>query len=452
MLAAPTVREAQRAFRDTIDTLGALAGASADDASKMLVTALGVDPFSEKSLTDIGIDAGGGFAMFAEGLQPTIAVHIAAPDLLQHFFDEQRQRGMVTQSVVVDGVEVFTAAIDRHVSASWAVLEKPDPWFLVHFKFDELGDDGVTWLQHARAGGSGWTGAWDAVSSLAGKAAHPALAGFGDLRGIVRAFVTRIPDAVACGQLFEPVQRVSVAFDGDGKHRSARVAFELGDAAAAVKSKLLPPPPGWATAVAGSPIALQWNRDVAALAAWCAPCGRVVGAADAMTALSSPGLRAARVAVRAYDPDSVENDAGAVALDLSDARLITEQLDRIPMRKHLESDRTFGGLAGHSLGVPMFGRIDYVLTDHLAIIAKQDGLLDRIATPSGAATDPPIALLEIAPPAMSSEAWASLIQLGLGSTSMAHAIAEQVKRWRGASIALKIDGTRLVLEGAGDRP
>jgi hypothetical protein len=452
VLAAPTVRDAQRGFRDAIDAIGAPYGAGADQAGASLARMLGgVDPLSEKAVTDIGVDPAGGFAMFSESVQPTIAVHLTAPDLLQHFFDEQRQRGMVTQSVIVDGVEVFTTTIDRDVQVSWAVVGAPDPWFLVHFKITELGDDGTTWLQHARAGGAGWTPAWNAAARLASQAAHPAVAGFGDLRAIAQTIVGRAPDMIACGQLFAPVSHVSLAIDADAGHAGARVAFELGDAAAAVKAKLLAPPPGWAAAVAGSPVAVQWNLDLGALVAWLMPCARTVGFGDDLAALTSVGVRAARFALRAYDPDSFDNVAGAAAADLSDPRTINQLLDRVPMRKHLESDRTFGGLPGHSLHVPMVGRIDYVLTDHLVIVAKQDGLLDKIAMPGNAAA-PPLVSLEIAPPALSPQAWAALLNMVVpGGLTHPEAAAQQLLRWRDAHVSLAIDGTSLVLDTSGDR-
>src|SRR5207244_13555563 len=109
VLAARTVKAGQRALRDTIDALGTALDFDADDASRGLAMMLAVDPLSPDPVAGIGVDLDGGMAVFSEDVEPTIVVHLAAPDQIQAFFDHERQRGMQSRSVVVDGVEVFTA-------------------------------------------------------------------------------------------------------------------------------------------------------------------------------------------------------------------------------------------------------------------------------------------------------------------------------------------------------
>nr|HEX4317652.1 hypothetical protein [Kofleriaceae bacterium] len=454
LLAAPTVGDAQRGFRDLLDGIGTVFGGGHADIGHKLESVLGVDPLRDEATANIGVDQASGIAIFSEGLNPTIAVHLAQPELLQQFFDAQRQRGMSTQSIVVDGAEVVTARISSDLHVSWAIV---DGWWLVHFQIAELGDDGVAWLAHARAGRGDWAAAWDAAQQLA--AAHgvtPEIAGFGNLAAMVKTVTDRVPAALACAQLVSPVQRVSFAIDGDGHHAGGHVALELGPAAQGVRAAVLAPPAGWTAATANAPLAVQWNLDVAAVTRWLAPCARAIGAGTDLAALSSPGVRAARGVVKAFDPADTEHDAGAVVLDVSDTRMVTEMLDRVPLRKQLEGDRTFGPYAGHSLGIPTFGRIDYVLTDKLAMVAMGDGLLAQIATGAtagaGAAHEPPLIAVDVAPPALPEDAWVSLMDLVVGDVLGAHrAIAGEMMHWRDGHVALTLDGSALVISASGNR-
>jgi hypothetical protein len=451
VFAAPTVRDAQRALRATFDGLAVPLGGGAEDVGTALADVLGVDALREDAITAIGVDPAGGFALFGDTLfDPTVAVHLASTDQLDQFIDRQRHRGMVTQSVVVDGTEVFTAPLGHDAQVSWAVVGKPDPWFLVHFRLDGAGDPGTAWLQSARAGGGAWRPAWDAAVQRAG---HAAMTGFADLRGVLQGLVRREQDMVACAHLFDAVAQVSVALDASTSHASTRLAFELGPAAQALRGHVLPPPAGWSAAAAGAAIAVQWNLELQTAVDWLLPCARAFGSASGndVAALTSAGIRAGRAQLRAFDPDDVSHDAGAAVLDITDAHFVAKFLDAIPMRKHLESDRTFGGVAGHSVSIPMFARIDYVLNDHLAAVGIGDGLLDRVFAPGGAAGDAPLAALDVAPQALPPAAWATLINYELRSERQSQRIADRLSQWRDARVAITLDGNALVVEASGDR-
>jgi hypothetical protein len=179
------------------------------------------------------------------------------------------------------------------------------------------------------------------------------------------------------------------------------------------------------------------------------PCARSLDSNTDLAALGMYGVRAGRFALRAFDPDDTEHDAGVVALDLANAKTIAGYLDNIPLRRQLESDKQFGPYAGHSLGIPTVGRVDYVLTDKLAMAAMGDGLLASVATGAAAAGDPPLVAVDIAPPALSAKAWQALLELlrvGNGA-----AIADRLLRWKDGHIALSLDGTSLVLAASGNR-
>jgi hypothetical protein len=450
VFAAPTLRDAQHALVGAFDGLTLPFGASSDDVGHALADILGVEALHEDATTAIGVDAAGGFALFAENpLAPTIAVHLTSPELFAQFIDRQRHRGMVSQSVVVDGVEVFTAQLGRDGQVSWAVVTKPDTWLLVHFLLDGPGEPGTGWFQHARAGGSAWRPAWDAAAHRAGRAA---MIGFADLRGVLQGLAQREKDMVACAHLFDAVSQVSFAFDASGAHASTRLAFELGPAAQTLRGHLLPPPSGWAGAASGAAVAVQWNLDLQTAVDWVLPCARTFGNANDVAALPSAGIRAGRVAVRAFDADDPSHDAGAAVLDLADSHFLAKFLDEIPMRKHLESDRTFGGVAGHTVAIPMVARFDYVLNDHLAALGMGDGQLDRVFSTGGAAGDPPLFALDITPPTLPPATWATLIKYALqvGAES-AKDVAERLSHWRHAHVAIAIDGSALAVEASGDR-
>ncbi|MGE3545754.1 MAG: hypothetical protein AB7L28_17585, partial [Kofleriaceae bacterium] len=150
-----TVADAQHGLRDIVDALGMMLGVSASELSAELRHELGIDPMSTEGLTALGIDVTGGFAMFSEQVSPTFVVRLAAPDQMRGFFEQRRSDGMVTQSVIVDGVEIFTVPLSRHVQVSWAIA---DSWLWLHFSSELDHEDGPTWFTRSyRPGAPAWT-------------------------------------------------------------------------------------------------------------------------------------------------------------------------------------------------------------------------------------------------------------------------------------------------------
>src|SRR5262245_62091880 len=107
LFASPTLGEGQRNLRDAIELTGSFAGYDLRDAAQAVTGLLGVDALHADPTAAIGVDLQGSWAMFSEDVSPTLVVHLAAPDQMAAFLDRQRERGLVTQSVIVDRTEVF---------------------------------------------------------------------------------------------------------------------------------------------------------------------------------------------------------------------------------------------------------------------------------------------------------------------------------------------------------
>jgi hypothetical protein len=437
LFAAPKVRDAQRAIRDAIDGIGMMAGIDAAEASKGLEQLIAVDALNADPSAAVGVDVDGGIAIFSEDFDPTIVVHLASPEATQQFFDRERQRGLVTQSVVADGVEVFTAKLGPGVDISWAVERD---WLWLHVR--AIAERGTAWFEHShRPGAVKWAADW--AWAKAQHAGQTSLAGFVKLRDLAQRLAAKLPPVLACARLLEPIGRAGIALDASPQHLGARIAFDLGPSASSVAATVMPPPPGWVGSIVEAPLAVQVNVDLAAVAAWWQPCAQAFhGRAPDLF-----GVRAGRALLLSLDPDEPAG-TGAVALDLTKRDFFAKQLDQIPMRSHVESDRKFGAHAGHHVAIPFFVAFDYVLEDHLAIAAMGDGVLERLVTPPAMPPPPPpLAALDIAPPKLSAKAWEWL--LGRIDAPKPHALAEHLQRWRDAHVTLGIDHDALVLEAAG---
>jgi len=155
VIAAPTVRVAQRGLADLIDSLGVVAGIDAGEVSRDLSRMLAVDPLSPDALATMGIDIDGGFALFSEDISPTFVGHLSSPEAATAFFDRQRERGLVTQSVLVDGIEVFSAQLPgTSLRVGWAIATD---WLWVHFTVPGAHEDGQSWFQSSHTPeGPGW--------------------------------------------------------------------------------------------------------------------------------------------------------------------------------------------------------------------------------------------------------------------------------------------------------
>lgn len=442
LLAAPTVKQAQRSLRDTIDSIGMIGGVEVSEVSAELTRLIAIDPLSTEALAAIGIDVEGSLAVFSEDVSPTFVVRMSAPDQIQAFFDRQRERGMVTQSVVVEGTEVFTAQLLANVKVSWAIA---DDWLWVHFALPIGPAAGTEWFSNSRKPqGAAWGRDWDWARE-ATKSAKPALTGFVDAADLLSSLAGKIPDAFACTQLLAPVGRVGLSIEGDGSRATGRLALDVGPAAASISGALLPVPEGFAAQSQGAPLAAQWNLDLLAVRAWLQPCLRALD--EDLSTLDRYGVRAARAVLQTFDPDD-KSGAGAVALDLVHKKFFANQLDEVPLRSTLERNRTFGPHKGHSLAVPFVATLDYVLTDTLALAAVGDGLLARIVG-TGRTVPGPIAAIDILPPAMSPEAWKTV--LGAIDRRYAEVLVERLMRWREGHIAVTIEGASLLVAATGVR-
>jgi len=442
LVASPTVREAQQSLRDVIDSIGMLGGVELSEVSRELTQLLAVDPLSTEALAGMGIDVEGGLAMFSEDVSPTFVLRLSAPEQIQAFFDRQRERGLVTQSVIVDGVEVFTAQLLANVRVSWAIA---DDWLWVHFALPIGRDAGTTWFANSRKPqGAGWGSDWQWAQGAV-KAAAPALTGFIDARELISSLSSKVADVVACTRLVAPVGRVAISIEGDGSRASGRLAFDLGPAAASVTASLLPVPEGFAAQAARAPLAAQWNLDLLVVRAWLQPCLHALD--EDLGPLDRYGVRSGRAVLQAFDPDD-KSGAGAVVFDLAHQKFFASQLDELPMRSTLERRRTFGPHAGHSISIPFVATLDYVLTDKLAMAAVGDGLLGKVVG-AGKTVPGPVGSIDIFPPAMSAEAWRTL--LGAIDRRNAEAFVERLLRWREGHIAVTIEGASLLVAATGVR-
>jgi hypothetical protein len=438
VIAAKTFRDAQGAFRDVVDLVGMAAGVELSDASAGLTWLLGVDPLSPEAVGNLGIDLEGSMVLFSEDIDPTFVVRLSSPDAMAAFMDKQRERGLVTQSVIASGTELFTAKLGEGVHISWAVDKE---WMWIHFSLGK--QSGNDWFAHSRApAGADWAASWDWSQSLAGKAG---VVGFVGLRDMFSALASRAPELHACARLAEPVTRVGVAIESDGKHAGAKLTADIGDSSQAIAASLLAPPPGWATAGTRAPIAAQWNLDLPALARWFEPCARAVDASLAF--VDEVGARSGRAIVHSLDPDD-KSGTGAVALDLVHAKYFGALLDQIPMRKRLEQSRSFGMYKGKHLSVPFVATADYVLDDRVFIAAMGDGLLEKIG--SGApAGQPAVFGVELLPTGLPTDVWEWVFaQAELPNPKR---LAQRLQSWNDLRAGARLEGGSVVFEAAGSR-
>jgi hypothetical protein len=411
------------ALKSLHDLEGVAAGfASPDDVKAALGQA-----------TTMGIDVDGGVALFSEGLDPTLVVHLAAPDttakLLAGFASAPCVNGTCTRDVKFG---TLTATIDHD-------------WLWLHITH-KGSTDTADWFAHSQApSGATWADDWHFATGLHEHASK--LVGFVNAHAVLAKIAQRAEAAAACTQLVAPVQRVGFAFDGDLQHLDARVSIDLGTAAGGVARAIVPPPAGWDKAFSAAPFVFEDNVDFTAIAAWLQPCAALFGGDD-LAELTGAGVRTARFGLLSADPDNPLKARGAVALDLTDRKTVGSLLDRIPMRKTFERDHDFGGLHGHRISIPTQGTVDYVLDDHVALAALGDGLLEQVVAGTAAPTSRLFAI-DVRPAAMPADAWKSLLeQVGVHDADV---IATQLTRWQDAHAGVTLDHGALVFEVAGNR-
>jgi len=453
VVSARSFGHAQAAFRDVIDVLGMMVGGETAEASAHFKQVLGVDPLSAEAVAGIGVDLEGSMVLFSEKTNPTFVVHLDSPEATAAFFDQQRERGLRTQSVVVAGTEVFTAQIMSDLHISWAVDQD---WLWVHFAVGA--PDGAEWFEHSKQpAGTAWVDRWKWAQGLAAQAS--AVTGYIDPQSLLAQHMKQAAAAADCVGTLGAIQRIGVSFDADGKRMGARLAFLLGDASGDLAARLLRTPPGWQAASANAPIAAQWNLDLYAAATFAQTCmvkqvddgsGTVTQTGDhpnLVGQLDIYGVRAGRAFVHALDPDEKEG-TGAISLELAHGKFFRAQLDQIPRRSMFEKSRQFGIYKGTHISVPFVGSGDYVLDDKIAIAAMGEGLLARIGTGSPAG-QPPILSIDLRPPGMPAGVWEFLLaQLEMPNPRR---FAQRLQTWSELHVGARLEGESLVIEASGTR-
>jgi hypothetical protein len=445
---APTVREAQRTLRELIEVFGMPAGVEVSQVARQLAQVPDVDPLSPEALQEIGVDLEGGFALFSENITPTYVLHLAAPAQMEAFLERERSKGLVTQSVMVGATEIFSASLGGGVMLSWAITEN---WLWLHLAPEFARSEGTTWFTNSyRPAPPAWVANWQWAEEIS-RLATPSIVGFVDAKRLVGELVGRVPEAAQCAKLVEPLQRVAVGAELSGPSAQLRLAFDVGPSAASISAAQIPAPEGFEGVAATAPLAVQWNLDLFTVRDWLRPCVSMFG--GQLTQLDAFGVRAGRAALLALDAEekrvsALGKGSGVVALDLTHKRMFAAQLDNIPMRSTLERSRKFGPLAGHSLSIPFVARVDYVLTDKLALAAMGDGLLAKVVG-SGQTVPGPLAAIDVIPGGLSTDAWVTIAEaIGL---PRAQRIVERLQAWKDGHFRLAVEGNVLVLTATGTR-
>lgn len=451
VVAAHSFRDAQLAFHDAIDFTGMVAGVEVSEVERELQRTLGVDPMSPDGIASIGIDPDGGMVLFSEDVDPTFVLHLKSADSMQAFLDNQRERGLRTQSLIVDGVELYTAQLDSDLFLSWAVDKE---WLWVHFGSRADSND---WFAHSRKpAGNQWVSSWiwaDSAARAVTKA--PGLVGFFDLRDMASVTSSRIPAASACAHGLDSVERAAIAIETDGKHVTSRLTVDVGNAAPGIAAQLVAPPPGWAAASDRAAIGAQWNLDLRSVADWLSPCvakvddrGRIVAGIDLRQILDGYGVRTARAIVHAIDPDD-RSGRGALSLDLTHRQFFAQLLEQVPMRSKFEKDRTYGVYNGKHLSVPFVATADYVLDDHVFLAAMGDGFLQQVGSGTPPAGTPSVFAIDLIPSGLSVEDWAWLFdQIDVPAPQR---LAQRMQSWTDLHLGARIDGSTLLIDAAGTR-
>lgn len=441
VMSSATLGDAQHSLRDTVELVGAVTGYDLNDVTAALGGLLGVDPLHPEPLAALGIDVAGSWAVFSEAFEPTFVIHLSAPDQIAKFLEHQRSRGLVTQSVVVDQVEVSSAALLDGLAVSWAIA---GDWLWVHAGRDAKD---TSWLAQSRAPHApGWASDWAWAQRAAGAAAG--VVGLFELEGLLPRAVLAGDQAIQCAKLLAPVRRVGLALEADDHHFAARVTLDVGTTAG-ITPMVIAPPGGWAAASANAAAGAQWNLDLAQLQTALAPCFALTG-----NPLAGLGVRTARGFLIDADPEQLQG-SGAVAFDLSDGSFFRRQLDRIPLRSQLERAETFGGHRGASLSVPFGPTVEYALDNQLFAAALGEGLLARVLAPGSAPA--PIFAVDVQPPKLSPQAWAAVLHVLFtgdiaGSPGKrAQRMAERMLRWRDGHAAITTTPSELVLAISGTR-
>ncbi|MBA3539110.1 MAG: hypothetical protein H0T79_05745 [Deltaproteobacteria bacterium] len=135
-------------------------------------------------------------------------------------------------------------------------------------------------------------------------------------------------------------------------------------------------------------------------------------------------------------------------MDLARKAYFQDQLDDIPIRSSLESDRSYGPQRGKQLSIPFVATVEYVLTDSLGFVAMGDGLLAAVVG-GGTSIPAPLFAADVVPSRIPEKTWREL--LGLAGINHEESVVRRMMRWQEGHISLAIEGSALVLEARGTR-
>lgn len=449
LFSSPSVSDGQRSVRDAIDVLGMSVGYDARAVGAALQGVLGVDPLQPEPLAQIGIDTRGSWAVFSTAWHPTVVVHLSAPAQTAAFLDKQRARGLAATSVSVDGTPVFTADLGGELALSWAIA---GDWLWLHAA--PSGATDAAWFTashgpHGNAWAESW--AWSERVSPRNGAAMDARVGSSRAGSRILGFIDvgeRLPAAAACLGAVPSLRRVAFALEGDERHSAARITLDT-----ELKPPVLAPPSGWDAVAAKAAIAAQWNVDLTAVRGALAPCLKTFGVDPAP--FDELAVRAGRGVLLDFNASELSG-SGAIALDLASPTYISRQLDRIPLRKTLERRRSFNGHSGATIDIPFSVTVEYVLEPALFVAGLGEGVVAQLFAP-GPAKQPPLFAIDVAPPALSSEAWANLMHIlvarEVGGAPGPHArrLAERLRAWSGLHLAVSQGDHAIALTASAER-
>jgi hypothetical protein len=452
--AAKNIGDAQRHVRDLFDAVGAPFEDSSAALTRSAQAMFGIDILSEAAVASIGVDVTASVAVFSDGANPTLVARLADPDRFNEWIDGRRNgASLKTSSVVIDGIEVFSAKEGMRNYLSWAVA---DGWLWVHVSLASGKDDRASWFSASRKGGSdSWGEAWAWARGAVGSGEDPGVVGFAEPAGFLANLTSRVDEARVCLDLFKPVKRVAFGIDGEGKTIHGRVAIDVGDSAKTIAAAAVPVSAGWSSVEAGAPIAAQVNLDLVTLSQWGGACMTLFELEPAQ--IDSYGVTSGRATLLSFDPDEPTASNFAVALELSSQHYFANLLD-FPLRSTLEKKMQFGPYQGKRLSPPFTGiTLDYILNDTMAWGAIGDGVLER-AIGQGDPKVGDLLKLDVTFDALTTDAWEGLIDFVWdfgdhpeGAIGPGEQIAASLSPWKEAHARLSVEGTNLVLDASATR-
>lgn len=411
------------------------------------------DLLSADSLRNIGVDVDASVAIWGAPWSPTFAARLGDAAALERFVDQVRDNGASLQSQIEDGIEVFTAHLDRDLAMQWAVA---DGWILAHVVIQGDHEPEMGWLAAARAAHGGLAGDPDFLAALDAARAHAgALAdasGLPPMVGLVRpaALATSVEALMApevqaeAGRCLAPVHampRVLLSGGVVGTAAGGAIVADL-DAAGGVAAAILPAPAGWYGARAGAAAQVDVGFDVAAAIQLAGGCGVDLRAAMA------PGVRTIHVFTKEFD-DGLPTVAGAYA-DLATDRTLRAMLDQIPGLDRFSKKRTLADTPVVDVDVPFVGSFTYHLSATRAIGAVGTGVIEAILG-GGAAVDGELVHVALRPADVPVEAWDLVLGslLDVARPAARHRTIDRLNRWQQGTIDARLVGSQVVIDLAG---